>query len=77
MAEVKLIQVENEAYKEFPFSTDSTIGDGSAASPLKLLNIKKVPAGKFFLVPENNENVVTRIQVIEGVLIVDGVNTIL
>lgn len=51
--------------------------DGTAANPFTSLNVKRVPDGIFHKIKENYENVVTRIQVIEGVLIVDGVNTIL
>ena len=55
----------------------SNSGDGSAARPYQSLNVKVVPAGKYHLVKENHESVVTNTQTVTGNLIVDGVNTIL
>lgn len=51
--------------------------DGSALNPFTTLNVKRIPENIFHAVKENHENVVSRIQIIEGVFIVNGVNTIL
>lgn len=58
-------------------SGSGTTEDGTQTNPFTTLNVKKVPENKFHLIKENHENIVSRIQIIEGVLIVDGVNTIL
>lgn len=55
----------------------STLGDGSESNPFSLLNIKYARAGLFYKIGEDYENVVTNTQTIDGVLITDGVNTIL
>jgi hypothetical protein len=52
-------------------------GNGTESSPYTSLNVKRVRSGIFHRIPEDYENVVTREQVVEGILIVDGVNTIL
>ncbi len=56
---------------------DSDNGTGTELDPYVLLNVKKVAANKFHLIKENLESVVTSSQIIDGVLIVEGVNTIL
>lgn len=51
--------------------------DGSISNSYTSLNIKHALENKFYLIKSDLESVVTRQQVIEGVLIIDGVNTIL
>ena len=51
--------------------------DGSITNPFTDLNVKKVPTGIYHLIKENRESVVTRTQTVDGVLTIDGVNTIL
>jgi hypothetical protein len=51
--------------------------DGSKDNPFTTLNVKKVLDSNFHVIKANYENIVTRIQVIDGILIVEGVNTIL
>lgn len=58
-------------------SAGSGTGVGTLSDPYVLLNVKNVPDGKYHLIGENLESVVTENQTVTGVLIVDGVNTIL
>jgi hypothetical protein len=51
--------------------------DGSAQFPFTGLNFKHVKPDKFYLIKDDLESVVTRSQTIDGILIIDGVNTIL
>lgn len=53
------------------------LGDGTQSNPFFLLNIKIVPNNIYHLVKQNFENVVASTQTINGILVVDGVNTVL
>jgi hypothetical protein len=53
------------------------IEDGSSLKPYTPLNIKHAQVDKFYLIKEGLESVVTRIQKIDGILVVQGVNTVL
>ena len=55
----------------------ATAPDGSALNPYIHLNFKKLDAEKHYLIGRNLESIVTRIQTIDGVLVIDGVNTVL
>lgn len=54
-----------------------SIEDGSLTNPFTSLNFKQIRSGLYYKINEDLENVVTRIQIIDGILIVDGVNTVL
>jgi hypothetical protein len=54
-----------------------SLGDGSLLNPFTLLNIKNVRSGFYYKIGSDLESVVTREQTISGILIIDGVNTIL
>ena len=58
-------------------SGGSGVGDGTESNPFILLNVKKVESGMFHKIGANLESVVTRSQQVDGVLIVEGVNTVL
>ncbi len=53
------------------------LGAGTSASPFTELNVKRVPISIYHKIKENYENVVSNQQFVDGVLIIDGVNTIL
>lgn len=55
----------------------STEPDGSQSNPFVDLNVKRVPINIYHKIKENRQNVVTQTQFIDGVLIIDGVNTVL
>jgi len=51
--------------------------DGSISNPFTDLNVKRVPINIYHKIKENRQNVVTQTQFVDGVIIIDGVNTIL
>ena len=52
-------------------------GAGTEADPFTDLNVKRVPINIYHKIKENRQNVVTKTQFVDGVIIIDGVNTIL
>jgi hypothetical protein len=53
------------------------VGDGTSLNPMRLANIKRAKTGYYYKIGEDYENVVSGMQIIDGILINDGVNTIL
>lgn len=52
-------------------------GSGTSADPYTDLNVKIIRSGFYYLIGADLESIVTGIQTIDGVLTVDGENTIL
>lgn len=61
----------------FETSEAGSVEDGTISNPYTSLNVKKVDDGIYHKIKNNLESVVTKYQVIDGILVVDGVNTIL
>jgi hypothetical protein len=51
--------------------------DGTQDNPFVDLNVKRIPINVYHKIKENRQNIVTETQFIDGVLIIDGVNTVL
>ena len=58
-------------------SEAGAVEDGTVGLPYTSLNIKRCLENKFYLIKSDLESVVTRQQTIDGILIIDGVNTVL
>jgi hypothetical protein len=58
-------------------TSEPVVEDGSISNPLTDLNVKRVPINIYHKIKENRQNIVTETQFVDGVLIIDGVNTIL
>ncbi len=62
---------------DFVGSSSVSVEDGSQSNSFTSLNIKNAKNSFFYKIKDDLENVVTRFQKVDGVLIIDGVNTVL